>query len=291
MTTDGEQWQWRTSTEVQTNDGQTVMIDGPTLRSARQSQNVSIRRLATVAGVSHSHLSKVENGELGRPVTPAILNAYEKALRIKIADAVAAGELAPDQNLRPGRKYWHPGQMTDHQRLAWRSQVAAVAAGGSAGMPDVRLLHSAGHVAAPTPLADDQVVSVEQVADLLDGLDGLAGAVAHHLLAWTIRLEPEPRVAAVTARLARRAAAAVLAEHRHESARSLLLLALSAAAKADHPDLQALILADIADQQVTLGYPDDALVALRQAAGDDRISEEARGQLKAIRARAEAAGS
>jgi hypothetical protein len=95
------------------------------------------------------------------------------------------------------------------------------------------------------------------------------------------------RLSAVLGRLCRRAGIEARASNRHESARVLLLLALNYAATADHPDLRALILADIADQAAEIGYPDDALATLRLADGDERISESARAVLKAVRAGAE----
>src|SRR5690606_27124943 len=60
---------------------------GPTLRSVRESVRVPLRRVARLAGMSHGHLSKVERGEHGRPVTPAILNAYEKATGVRLTGA------------------------------------------------------------------------------------------------------------------------------------------------------------------------------------------------------------
>ena len=47
--------------------------DGPTLRAIRESMGVPLRRIARHANMSQGHLSKVERGEHGRPITPAIL--------------------------------------------------------------------------------------------------------------------------------------------------------------------------------------------------------------------------
>jgi transcriptional regulator with XRE-family HTH domain len=44
-------------------------VDGPTLRAIRESTGTALRRIARHAGMSHGHLSKVEHGEHGRPVT------------------------------------------------------------------------------------------------------------------------------------------------------------------------------------------------------------------------------
>jgi hypothetical protein len=40
--------------------------------------------------MSHGHLSKVERGEHGRPVTPAITAAYERVTGVKLAEAAAS---------------------------------------------------------------------------------------------------------------------------------------------------------------------------------------------------------
>ncbi|MPZ24989.1 MAG: hypothetical protein GEV12_00670 [Micromonosporaceae bacterium] len=271
--------------EVEATTGR-VVVDGPTLRSARVSQDVPLRRIARTAGMSHGHLSKVEHGEHGRPVTPAILYAYEKCLGIKIAEAVGSGELAQEHRPKQG-KDWRPGQLSDFQRRAWRSQVAAVGAGGSVGMPLDRLLHSAGQVRVARPVTDGLRVPLERVAAVLEEAGDLAGAVAHALLWWVIRLradvDADPLVHAVMARLARRAAREAYTASRHESARVLWLLALEAATAADHPDLRALVLADIAAHHVDVGYHEDALITLRAAEGDERISEETRAALKTVR--------
>jgi hypothetical protein len=114
------------------------------------------------------------------------------------------------------------------------------------------------------------------------------------LLGWAIRLPPERTggkpvaLDAVVARLARAAAAAAYAANRHESARVLWLLGLNAAA-ADHADLRALVLSDVAEQHAALGYEGDAVAILRLAEGDERIAGDTRARLKAVRARADAA--
>jgi predicted transcriptional regulator len=57
-----DDWRPKPTIEAQTTDARTVIVDGPALRSARQSQNVPLRRIATRNGMSHGHLSKVERG-------------------------------------------------------------------------------------------------------------------------------------------------------------------------------------------------------------------------------------
>jgi predicted transcriptional regulator len=57
-----DDWRPKPATEVPTSDAWTVVVDGPSLRSARQSQDVPLRKIARNAGMSHGHLSKVERG-------------------------------------------------------------------------------------------------------------------------------------------------------------------------------------------------------------------------------------
>jgi transcriptional regulator with XRE-family HTH domain len=161
----GDGWKWRTGVSLETEAGETIVVDGPTLRSVRDSQGMPLRRIARVAGMSHGHLSKVETGAPGRPVTPRIIYAYEKVLGIRPAEAVAAGEVLSEHRLRKG-KCWRPGLMTEHQRRTWRSQVAAVGAGGAVGMPVARLLHSAGQVSVLGPVTVEQVASLERVEEV-----------------------------------------------------------------------------------------------------------------------------
>jgi transcriptional regulator with XRE-family HTH domain len=99
--------------------------DGPTLRAIRESMGVPLRRVARQAGMSHGHLSKVERGEHGRPITPAILAAYEKVTGVSLADAAAA--LAEHREGVIGRRgnTWQPGQLTDMRRLAFNAALGA----------------------------------------------------------------------------------------------------------------------------------------------------------------------
>jgi transcriptional regulator with XRE-family HTH domain len=295
---EADDWRPKPTTQVRTTAGQEVIVDGPTLRSARQSQNVPMRKVARVAGMSHGHLSKVERGEHGRPVTPAILLAYERVLGIKIADAVASGELAryEERRTKQSGKVWRPGQLSAYQRQTWRAQIAAVGAGGSIGISARRMLDSAGRVT--TAIDSDDVAtmqSLERIVTVIESGGGLTGTAAHALLGWAIRLPPERTAGnpaalnAVVARLARAAATAAYAANRHESARVLWLLGLNAAAAADHADLRALVLSDIAEQHAAIGYVADAVAILRLADGDERIDGVTRARLKAVRARADAA--
>jgi transcriptional regulator with XRE-family HTH domain len=274
-------------------------IDGATLRSVRTSQRVSLRRIARATGMSHGHLSAVERGVYGRLVTPAIINAYEKTLGVKLAE-VAAGEIQPAAG-KPRRLPWQSGQMTHAERRQLMVEIAATSAGAGDGTAATRrrLAHAG---AMPVDLDNPGGLDVlERVVDTLDQLAEPAGAVAHLLLNWALTLpdllvndrlhgvvfppEVQARVQAVISRLARRAAHGAQAGGRQEAARSLYLLALAAAA--DDPDLRGEALADLAQQHVTVGYPEDALGVIRLAEGDERIGETTRARLKAVRSEAE----
>lgn len=76
-----------------------AVIDGPSLRELRKHYGVHLRRVAREAKMSHGHLSKVERGEAGREVTPAVLAAYEKAFGVRLSEAGGG----------PGG--WQPGQL------------------------------------------------------------------------------------------------------------------------------------------------------------------------------------
>jgi transcriptional regulator with XRE-family HTH domain len=60
----------------------THRIDGPTLAELRQSQGMSLRTLAAAAGISHSFLLKLEQGERG-------------SVQAETAQALAAALLVP----------------------------------------------------------------------------------------------------------------------------------------------------------------------------------------------------
>jgi hypothetical protein len=237
--------------------------------------------------------------QYGRPVTPAILHAYERALGFRIADVVASGDLAAYDERRTttrSRPDWRPGQLTAFQRQSWRAQVASVGAGGLGGAPSGRHLDAAGRVDATVhPAAEETMQALASVVAAVESAGDLGGTAAHAMLRWAIRLPAEREggeaaaLEIVVSRLARAAAAAAYRASRHESARVLWLIGLHTAVSADHADLRALILSDIAEQSATVGYPRDALVALRQADGDERTSEDTRARLKTVRALIDAA--
>jgi transcriptional regulator with XRE-family HTH domain len=66
------------------------ILDGPTLRALREQHNVPLRQVARLSGMSHSHLSKLEHGEPGRPVTSTVLAKRAARAGVDIGSHVVA---------------------------------------------------------------------------------------------------------------------------------------------------------------------------------------------------------
>jgi transcriptional regulator with XRE-family HTH domain len=276
-----------------------VGLDGPTLRAVRESMDVPLRRIARTAGMSHGHLSKVERGEHGRPVTPAIMHAYERVTGVKLVEAAA--EVADKRNRDTGRvsKTWRPGQLTDMRRKAYNAAVAAIAIGGPLGEPIQRLLDSTGRAVTPVPPDELDIEQLWQQSELLTAMDmrcggGLVSQLAKAVLRWAYPMlhayglseEDNRRLLSVVGTIAHRAAWAAFDVLAHEAARSLFRLALSTAAQAGDHNLRGHVLADIAAQHNYLGYRHDALDVIRLAEGDERIAPAVRVVLHGAKARA-----
>jgi transcriptional regulator with XRE-family HTH domain len=264
------------------------------LRELRLRADVGLRavtrRSSGKARLSDGHLSRVERGL--RPVSPAVLAAYERALGMRI-DAYTLGELTPG------------GGPDDADRRAFQAMVATLAsshpAGELGGEGEQRLLHDAMYLRIPQQVTTSDVAHLEQAASTLRGLDLRHGGeltvqMAGQLLRWAAGL----RAASMTAPVRHRwhTAVATLAmwgawsAHdacQRPAARALAILALDAAACADEPDLRAHVLADIAAQHNHAGHPDDALRTLRLAGGDERTHPAIQTMLHGVRARAHAA--
>jgi transcriptional regulator with XRE-family HTH domain len=246
-------------------------IDGPALRAVRLDVGVSLRKVASASRMSHGHLSKVERGEAGRPVTPAVLAAYEKATGVRITGTATTAT---------------PGWMGTARRRAYLGQVAGLAVGGPLGMTAGRLLDRHSRPDLPEQLGLADVSSLERVAGMLAGLDGLAGSLAVVVLRWAVGLvepgrESDRRVHAAVAVLAHRGAAGAVQGERWEAARTLYLFALHEAASADSPDLRARVLVDIAGQFARNGLREEQRMLLRFAASDERVSSGVRSLLDA----------
>ena len=233
----------------------TPAIDGPTLRAVRESMQVPLRRIARQARMSHGHLSKVERGEHGRPVTPAITAAYERVTGIKLTEAAQAVAERRDRDTGRRASTWRPGQLTDMRRQAYNATIGAIAIGGHLGEPVSRLIDSTGRPVTPTPPDYGDVAQLEQLVSVLTALDlrhggGLISQAAKALLRWAAPMldathqspEVQRQVATAVSALAARAGWAAFDVAAHEAARSLFRLALHNAARASDPDLRAHVL-------------------------------------------------
>jgi transcriptional regulator with XRE-family HTH domain len=276
-------------------------IDGPTLRAIRDSMGIPLRRVARHVGMSHGHLSKVERGEHGRPVTPIILLAYEKTVGVSLTEAAALiGKPGGGVIGRRGRT-WRPGEIGDLRRSQFNAAIGALSLGGQLGGTLPRALDHAGAAGEPNASPEQVGAQLQQFADLLAGLDLSYGSsvvenLAKQVLRWagtlvqTIRVEPEdvPVFAAIAA-ITHRAAWAAFDQQHHDSARDLLRSALFCAVRAQDHDLRGHIVADVAAQHVHLGYEHDATDVLRIVEGDERMSMLVHMAIYTVRARAYAA--
>lgn len=277
-------------------------LDGPTLRAIRENIGVPLRRIARMAGMSHGHLSKVERGEHGRPVTPAIMAAYERVTGVKLTEAAAT--IADRRNRDTGRrgKSWRPGQLTDMRRRAYNAAIGAIAIGGHLGEPVSRLIDSTGRPITPTPPDDQDVAQLEHLVTVLTVLDlrhggGLISQASKTILRWAVVMldaafitpDVEQRLATAISTLAARAGWSAFDVAAHEAARSLFRLALYTAARAGDPHLRAHILADVAAQHNQLGYHQDALAVVRLGEGDERVAPAVHMLLHTVKARIYAA--
>jgi transcriptional regulator with XRE-family HTH domain len=268
--------------------------DGPSLRSVRESSGVTLRRVARLAQMSHGHLSKVERGEPGRPVTPAVLTAYEKATGVKLTGIAGHG------NSDPVGRGWRRGHLSESRRRVLRAKIAAVAAGGELGDKAAKLLDHTGRLLVPDVVEEADVAHLEQVAALSACLDmryggGVADQLARAQVKWAIMMldreastDIKPRLRAAVACLAQRAGWAAFDADAHDVARSLFTVALYAATDADDPNLRAHVIADFAAQANFLGYPDDCLAIVRFAEVDERVGPHVRMVIHAVKARAHA---
>jgi hypothetical protein len=126
--------------------------------------------------MSHGHLSKMERGEHGRPVTSTIVAAYEKVTGVNLAEA-AAGQSSEPVPGRRGRSC-HPGQLTGFRRRGYDAAIAALSVGGSLGEPYLRLLDATGRPVAPAPPQLGDVLQLERLTNLFTALDRRFGGGA-----------------------------------------------------------------------------------------------------------------
>lgn len=273
--------------------------DGPTLRSVRESVAVPLRRVARLAGMSHGHLSKVERGEHGRPVTPAILAAYEKATGVRLTGGKVVG--FGDPTAGASGADWRRGRLSDARRRGFNATIAAVAVGGPVGEPITRMIDALGRTSVPQRLTTADVAQVEHAARLVTREDlrsggGLISQLARTVLRWAVGLtaatmtsDVNRRLHAAIGQLAHRAAWAAFDADAHDAARNLFTVALDAAIQARDRSLRAHVLADVGAQHNFLGYPDDCLEIAGLAEGDQRVGPAVRMAIHTVKARAHAA--
>lgn len=259
------------------------------LRELRRRCGVSQRVVARLAGVSVGHVSRVEAGE--RPLSPAVVNGYEKALGARLTH-VASQQTRDTLETTPGE------DADEMRRRAFAAAVASIAAGGPLSAPIQRTIASLGQAEAPARVGLADVTAVEHLEGMFTTWDlclggGLAREMAGTQLRWATGLldaamsdRVRVRLNRAVGSLAERAAWSSFDAGRQESARSLFKVALYCATEADDADLRAHILSDIATQQLYLGDPDQCLKIIRLAAGDDRIGPAVRFALHGVRARA-----
>jgi transcriptional regulator with XRE-family HTH domain len=283
----------------------TTSFDGPTLRAIRESMGYPLRRIARTAGMSHGHLSKVERGEYGRPVTPAIMSAYERVTGVTLREAAAA--IAEQDQTKLGRRtrklrVWRPGEMPDIRRKNYNAAICAMSVGGTLGEPYGRLLDSTGRPLIPAPPDEIDITQLEDLTTLITGLDlryggGLISQFAKALLRWAAPMldlvaDPASDIAwlhRAVAALTLRTAWAAFDSAAHEAARSLFRMAIYTAVRGGDANLRVHILAEAAAQHNAVGYPEDALEIIRVADGDERAAPQVRIVLQAVKARAQAA--
>jgi hypothetical protein len=133
--------------------------------------------------MSHGHLSKVERGEHGRPVTPAILAAYEKATGVRLSDSKLIG-FGDGSN----------------------ATVGSVAVGGPVGEPITRMIDAIGRPVVPASIGEGDVVLVEQAVQLATDEDlraggGLVGQQARVMLRWAVGLTTTAKTDEINQRL------------------------------------------------------------------------------------------
>lgn len=244
-----------------------IEVTGAMLRQLRFQARLGLRAVARrgLSRISDSHLSRVERGD--RPVTPAVVAVYEKALGVRIDQALLAGVGSVDT-----ADTCDPAVLVA-VRKAYLTELATVAIGGPAGEP---LEHAAGQA---------------RSLDLRFG-GALAAPLAEHLLTFALALRTaaisdpwRARLHVTIGVLAMRAAWCNGDNGHHQRARDLFILAVEAAVQADEPDLRAHILAEAAAHHHQLGHPAEAMTILRLAEGDERIGPAVRCLLAGVRAR------
>ena len=272
-------------------------ITGAMLRELRLRHDLGLRAVARRAGgkvqLSDGHLSRVERGQ--RPVTPAVIATYERALGTRIHPDTIAHLVAPHQPDHADRRAFH----TTIATLAATSPVPG--GGGVLGGYEHRLAQDTGFPHLPTRISAADVDHLTQATATLRRLDlayggELTAQMGCHLLRWAIRLcgasmseHDARRWHAAVGTLAAWTAWAAHDACQPAAARTLFTIALDASVHADEPDLRTHVLVDVAAHHNHHGHPEHALHALRLGDGDERVHPAVQAILHAVRARTYAA--
>ncbi len=259
------------------------MTSGQDLRALREAQQVSLDTLAKEMSTTKGHLSRVERGE--RPVTPALILAYERVLGVPVAATSSANDGSP-----------MPDTVDDVRRRNLLSSIAAASIGVAALEPLARLFDGLTG-APPAHVGVSEVKAVESATDLYMSMDlarhgDMAAAMARGALSWAVSLLDQRMSSATRERLF--SAIGLLADRlgwatydAGASARAIQLLtfALDSAARGPDRDLRAHIMLDLSTVLTDMGQPSEGVEILRMALGDERISSTEQANLHAVAAR------
>jgi transcriptional regulator with XRE-family HTH domain len=265
-------------------------VSGAVLRLLRERAGIGLRAVARRSKgnveISDSHLSRVERGH--RPVTPAVLAAYERSLGMRITAHTVAEALADT------------GGSDRADRTQFHTRIVSILLGapGSGEHGDEPRWAAEEALLPPAQVGQVDITHVEQAAALVRRLDlrfggTLASHIGRRLLRWALRLRTatmsdptQSRLHTALGSLACWTAWAAFDAHHHDTARTLWSLALEHAITADQPDLRAHVLADIAASHNHHQHPADALHLIRLADGDERTHPAIRTILHGVRAHA-----
>ncbi|GHE38595.1 hypothetical protein GCM10017673_46210 [Streptosporangium violaceochromogenes] len=258
------------------------MTTGQDLRALRESQGLSLDALAGEIKVSKGHLSRVERGN--RPVTPALVLAYQRTFGVLVAATREDSEPPPTDTV-------------DNMRRRTLLGSIAAASMGAAALESLNRLFDGLPDPPPGNVGLSEVNAVENATRLymetdLSGHSHIATAMAHGALSWATSLLDRNMSPAIRERLF--SAVGLLADRlgwatydagKPSQAIQLLTFALNSTAQGDDRDLRAHVMLDISTVITDMGRPSDGVEVLRMALGDERVSPAEQANLHAVAAR------
>lgn len=263
--------------------------DGARLRAARMEAGIGLDMLARITGKSKSHLSRMERGI--RPVTPAMVLAYQRALgwSLPIANATR------NRGSGPAHDNYDEAEM--RRRTLLRGFVATTT-GIAAGTPLTEELAAAGGAGSPGLICEADAEELEQAALSLTTRDLRGGghaviAEGQSLLQWGVSLMEQARSEPLRRRFA--AAAGYLADRTgwtafdlgfHDQASRFFGLGIRLADEAGDHNLTAQILSDMAGHAVFRDKPSEALGCAELALADAQVTDQLRAALFGVTAEA-----